>query len=457
MSQSVHPSLSRRDLLEGGLGCLLAGAGLGGLQRLLGSAAHAAGEPASDYRALVCVCLDGGNDSFNLLVPTDNASYREYAASRGNLAIAQNQLLSIAPRNPQGRSFGLHPAVPELRSLFAANRLAFVVNVGTLLVPTSKAQYRSGQVAKPLQLFSHSDQLMQWEAQSAAAEGMHGWAGRVADLLLSRNNGSPLSPSITLAGATRLLQGNSVVPYVLGVNGSIPLRGFDGGRGQRRFAAFRQLLDKRHGHPMESHYAAVQDQAMAVDELLRGALAGAPNLATVFPNSGLGNQLKMVARMVSVRAALGMGRQVFFVRMRGFDTHSDQMSFHPQLLGEVSRALAAFHDAMVELGTASMVTTFTTSEFGRTLTSNGNGSDHGWGGNQLVMGGAVSGGDLYGTWPSLQLDGPDDVGQGRVLPSTAVEQMSATLATWFGVAPSELASVFPRLGQFARSNLGFMA
>ena len=236
----------------------------------------------------------------------------------------------------------------------------------------------------------------------------------------------------------------------------MPLRGFDGGRGERRLNSFRQLLAKRHAQPMETHYAELQAEAIEIDGLLSAALASAGNLTTQFPNTSLGDQLKMVARMISVRGALGVGRQVFFVRMGGFDTHSDQLSFHPQLLAQLSRALKAFQDAMLELGTATAVTTFTASEFGRTLSSNGNGSDHGWGGNQLVLGGAVRGRDLYGTWPSLALDGPDDIGQGRLLPTTAVEQMAATLATWFGVAPTELASLFPRLSLFARSDLGFM-
>ena len=451
-------NLTRRDAVACGVRCMLAGSGLSLVRDLNAMQEAASGNPeALDYRALVCVYLAGGNDSFNLLVPTNASDHAAYMASRGNLGIAANELLPINPINPQGRTFGMHPSTAELQAMFEAGQMSFVVNMGTLLEPTTRAQYRAGSVAKPQQLFSHSDQTTQWQAQSAAAEGVHGWAGRMGDLLLPMNNGSPLSPSITLSGSTRLLQGQSVVPYALGTSGSVQLTGFSGTRGTRRLTAFRQLLQKRQVQVMETQYADLQTEAMELDSLIRTALASQSALATVFPNNSLGNQLKMVARMIGLRNTLGVSRQVFYVRLGGFDTHSDQISFHAQLLSTLSLCLKAFQDAMLELGTTSSVTTFTTSEFGRTLGSNGNGSDHGWGGNQMVMGGAVRGKDLYGTWPSLIVDGADDVGRGRIIPTTAVEQMSATLARWFGVAPSDLATLFPRLARFASSDLGFMS
>ncbi len=451
-------NLTRRDALACGVRCVVAGSSLTFLKQLnaLQEAATAGNPSTSDYRALVCVYLAGGNDSFNLLVPTNAQDHGAYMASRGNLGIAANELLPINPIDAQGRSFGLHPSVPELRTMFESGEMAFVVNMGTLMAPTTKAQYRNGGVDKPRQLFSHSDQTTQWQAQSAAAEGTHGWAGRMGDLLLSMNNGSPLSPSVTLSGSTRLLQGQTVVPYALGTNGSVQLAGFTGGRGTRRLATFRQVLAKRQTHMMETQYADLQDQAMELDELIRTALAAQGALATQFPNNSLGNQLKMVARMIGLRNALGVSRQVFFVRLGGFDTHADQLAFHGQLLSTLALSLKAFQDAMGELGTTSAVTTFTSSEFGRTLGSNGNGSDHGWGGNQMVVGGAVRGRNLYGTWPSLITDGADDVGRGRIIPTTAVEQMSATLAKWFGVSPGDMAGLFPGLSRFARADLGFM-
>lgn len=456
--------LSRRDALIGTTRCLLAGAGaslfrdlhamqLGATARLDADAGPAA---LADYRALVCVYLSGGNDSFNLLVPTSAADHGAYMASRGSLGITADQLLPINPLNPQGRAFGLHPSVPELQTLFEAGSLAFVVNMGTLLQPITKTQYRANSTPKPLHLFSHSDQTLQWEAQSAAADTTHGWAGRAGDLLVGLNNGSALSPAITLAGSTRMLRGQTVVPYALGTNGSVQLSGFSGTRGQRRLTAFRQLLQKQQVHVMETEYAELQEEAMELDTLIRGALASAPALQTQFPNTSLGRQLRMVARMIGVRGTLGVSRQVFYVRLGGFDTHADQLAFHAQLLSQLSIALAAFQAAMTELGTTTAVTTFTASEFGRTLAPNGSGSDHGWGGNQMVLGGAVRGRDLYGTWPSLILDGSDDVGRGRIIPTTSVEQVAATLAKWFGVSTSDLATLFPRLASFGSSDLGFM-
>lgn len=446
------PRLTRRDALETGLRGILAGSGLS-LFTTRAAAADAAA--AADYRALVCVFLAGGNDSFNMLVPT-GSGYAEYQAARGDLAVPEAQLLPITPQNPQGRSFGLHPSLTGLRTLFEAGQAALVANVGTLLQPTTKAQYRANAVPRPAQLFSHSDQTTQWQAQSAAADTAHGWAGRLCDVLLAMNGGSPLSPSVTLAGTTRLLQGQQVVPYALGSNGSVQLSGMTGTRGTRRLQTFRQILQKRHGHTLEEQFAGLQAEAVDLDVLIRTALAAQAPLATVFPSTSFANQLKMVARMIGLRNTFGVQRQVFFVRLGGFDTHSDQNTAQPQLFAALSAALEAFQAAMVELGTAGAVTTFTLSEFGRTLSSNGNGSDHGWGGIQLVLGGAVRGRDLYGTWPSLALDGPDDTGRGRIIPTTSVDQYAATLARWFGLGPTELATVFPRLGRFASSDLGFM-
>ncbi|MEZ5964703.1 MAG: DUF1501 domain-containing protein [Planctomycetota bacterium] len=452
-------TFTRRDALLGGSRLLAAGAGLSMFRDLhaMQLSSTAAASPAAPYKALVCVYLSGGNDSFNLLVPTSAADHGAYMASRGNLGITADQLLPINPINPQGRAFGLHPSVPELRDMFEAGSLAFVVNAGTLMAPISKAAYRANSAAKPAQLFSHSDQTQQWESQSAAADTPHGWAGRASDLLVSLNNGSPLSPAISLAGSTRLLRGQTVAPYALGTGGSVQLSGFSGTRGQRRLATFQQLLQKRNVHMMETEFADLQAQAMELDTLIRGALGTAPPLQTAFPTTSIGRQLKMVAQMIGLRDTLGVARQVFYVRLGGFDTHADQLAFHAQLLSQLAIALKAFADAMAELGTSSAVTTFTASEFGRTLSSNGSGSDHGWGGNQMVIGGAVRGRDLYGTWPSLILDSDDDVGRGRLIPTTAVEQVCATLASWFGVNPSDLPTLFPRLSEFASSDLGFMS
>ncbi|MBK8096512.1 MAG: DUF1501 domain-containing protein [Planctomycetes bacterium] len=453
--------ISRRDLLAGSSKALLAGAclpTLRGLNHLTEAAVAAvAGQPNPDYKALVVVFLEGGNDSFNMIVPRDATGHAIYQVSRGGMAVTRNSLLAITPQSgADTRQWGFHPAAPGLRTLFEAGTMSVVGNVGTLLAPMTKAQYINGTVPKPMQLFSHSDQATLWQLPSARDDVAHGWAGRMADLMLSMNNGAPLSPAISVAGTSRLLRGQTVVPFTMNQLGTTAIRGNWGGDGTARVAALRRILATEHGHPMARQFADLQEQAIELDTLIRGSLEAAPALATTFPGHALGQQLRMVARMIGVRAQLGAARQVYFVREGGWDTHDEQLTQHPRLLSALSESLVAFQAAMVELGVASQVTTATLSEFGRTLTGNARGTDHGWGGNQLVMGGAVRGRRIFGTMPDLALGGPADGGLGRIIPTTAVEQYAATLATWFGVPSNELAGLFPRLSQFASSNLGFM-
>lgn len=451
-------SCSRRDVLVHGAGALLAGAclpTLRGLGMVQAAALDNLTPELNDYRALVCVFLHGGNDSANLIVPMDTGAHGTYATGRGNLAVAREQLLPITPVG-ETRSWGMHPSVPELRGLFESGKLAVLANTGTLLQPITRAQYQARSVPRPLNLFSHSDQTTLWQMPSARDDSHAGWGGRLADLMLSLNNGSPLSPAISVAGSTRLLQGQTVVPYGIGVSGSVSMHNTGGATGTRRLNSLRALLQKRQGHVLEQQLADLTDESITLSALIRDTLAAAPALQTVFPSGSLASQLQIVARMIGVRQQLGVRRQVFFVRLGGWDTHDNQLTQHPVLLATLSAALAAFQNAMVELGTESMVTACTLSEFGRSLTSNGRGSDHGWGGHQLILGGAVRGRRFYGTMPDQTLGGPDDAGSGRMIPTTAVEQYAATLARWFGVAPSQLGQVFPRLGQFASSDLGFM-
>lgn len=412
--------------------------------------------PAGPYKALVCLYLGGGHDSFNMLVPSGGADYTAYATARDALAVPQGAILPLSPITATGRAFGLHPSCGPLQTLFAAGKLAFVANVGTLVQPTTKAQYQSGSVPKPKNLFSHSDQTTLWNAQSARPTTAHGWAGRAADFVVALNNGSQLSPAITVAGNTRLLRGQTVAPYAMTTSGTVTLSGTSGTDGARRLAALQRVLGQAHGHAMERAFADVRDEAIALDALIRASLDSAPALATTFPDTSLGRQLRMVARMIGIRLALGLQRQVFFVRLDGFDTHDNQVTQHPLLLTVLGEACAAFQAAMVELAIETDVTLFTMSEFGRTLTGNGRGTDHGWGGVQFVQGGAVVGRDIYGAMPDYTLGGPDDAGSGRIIPTTSVDQYAATLASWFGVAPGDLATLFPRLSQFPTANLGFV-
>jgi uncharacterized protein (DUF1501 family) len=416
------------------------------------AAAQVAG--VDDYKALVCLFLYGGNDGHNLVVPTDSAGYAAYAGSRGGLAIPTSQLKPISPTNTGGRTFGFHPQCGELANLFNNGKMAVLFNVGTLVVPTTRAQYFAQSVPLPPQLFSHNDQQVQWQTSVPDQMSRTGWAGRAADLLASLNGNSTVSMSMSLAGANVWEVGNQVSQYSVSTNGSI---GLDSSQTPpARVEAVKQLLTVPHSNLYEAAFAQTMKRAIDNDAKLKTALNTAPALQTAFPDTSLARQLKMIARLISARTALGHKRQIYFAAVIGYDLHGGQMSPHADLMKELSGAMGSFYDATVELGVANNVTTFTASDFGRTLTSNGTGSDHGWGNHQLIMGGAVSGKKCYGAFPNLQIDGPDDSGLGRYIPTTSVDEYSATLAKWFGVSQTNLSTVFPNLGRFAKPDLGFM-
>lgn len=438
--------------------------GAGGLACALGRtpgtvwAQAAAADGPGDYRALVCVFLFGGNDSWSMVVPRSAAEYAAYARSRQNLAIPQEQLLPIDALNGDGVQYGLHPAMSGIARLFESARCAAVANVGPLIVPTSKAQYQAGSVPLPPQLFSHNDQQDQWHSLRGRTVSKTGWAGRVADALAVQAGGQQLPLNVSLSGNTLFQAGVTARPYVMGAAGPTTFTGLGsaGAPAQRR-AEFTAVLNAPHGTAYERAFAEVQKRAMQYAGLVNDALAAAPPLAAPFPaDSQLATQLATVARMIAVRERLGMTRQVFFVATGGFDTHDDQLEDQPGLLGDVSASLAAFHAATVELGVAAQVTTFTQSDFGRTLTSNGDGSDHAWGGVQLVIGDAVRGRTIYGRYPALEIGGPEDVGGGRFIPAVSSDQYAATLARWLGVAEAQLPAVAPSLGNFAQRDLGFL-
>jgi uncharacterized protein (DUF1501 family) len=282
-----------------------------------------------------------------------------------------------------------------------------------------------------------------------------GWGGRMADVLQSLNAGSKISLNISIAGTNTFEVGNTVLPYSISPNGSVGLAGFDGSANANvRLQAFKDLLALPHNNLFEQAYADTVSRSIAANDLLTSALAGIPALQTVFPASNLGSQLNMIAKLIAARSNLSMNRQIFFCSVGGYDTHGDQLTGQGNLFTELSQGLNAFYNATVELGVASQVTTFTASDFGRTFPTNGSGSDHGWGSHQFVMGGAVQGGRLFGTFPTLAVNGPDDTGQGRWIPTTSVDEFSATLATWFGVSASDLPTVLPNIGRFAHPNLG---
>ena len=448
-------TLNRRDFLKtsGAAAVFAATPGLA-YSQVVGGAG-----PFDDYRALVCLFMFGGNDSFNMLVPNTAAEYQAYATSRQNLAIPQGDLLPIMPASQPTPDFGLHPSMGALKGLFDSGEAAFVTNVGPLVEATTKDDYFNGSVTLPPQLFSHNDQQDQWTSLRGNTPSKTGWAGRMADLIRTGVTEQQMATNASLFGANLLQSADETVAYVMGPSGPIQFEGFSNDPESILFEqreAFRRIISAQYDTVYERGFADVQQRAINAADVVTAAIESAPPISAVFPQSQLGIQLQTVARLIAVRDQLQMKRQIFFVATGGFDTHDNQLNDQPGLLGGISDAVAAFHAATVELGVSGNVTTFSQSDFGRTLTSNGDGTDHAWGGNQLVVGGAVNGRELYGSYPLLTIDGPEDVSGGRMIPSTSADQYAATLAKWFGIPDADLDVVAPNLMNFADRDLGFM-
>jgi len=418
--------------------------------------------PFGDYKALVCVFLFGGNDSFNMLVPRSTAEYNAYAASRQNLALDQASLLPIMPVTPDPGSvlYGLHPSMGGVQTLFENGNAAFITNVGPLIVPTTKQQFQQQSVVLPPQLFSHNDQQDQWLSLKGNVQSNTGWGGRIADLIRTNLVDQQMPTNASLFGQTLFQSADETISYVMGPAGPLPFAAFSNSGDpndvlyQQRLA-FERIISENYSSIYERGFAEIQQRAVQSADRISDAIAAAPDISVAFPASQLGQQLETVAKLIAVRDRLQMERQIFFVASGGFDSHDNQLQDQPGLLGGISEAMSAFFDATDELLVADSVTTFTQSDFGRTLTSNGDGTDHAWGGNQLVVGGAVRGQELYGSYPILELGGPEDVGGGRMIPSTAADQYAATIARWFGVTETELGMVAPNIGNFTISDLGF--
>jgi len=411
----------------------------------------------NDYKALVCIFLFGGNDAFNMLVPAGNDEYAAYAAGRQSLAIAQAQLRPITPTHGQGMLWGLHPSMVGVQQLFAQKKLAVMANVGALIEPVSKNTYKNNSVLLPPQLFSHNDQQTFMQSLQSGARRT-GWAGRAADVLDSVNANQQLSMNISVSGSNIWQSGARVVPYSIDPSGIKELANLNTQaediRERDRAKIYQNLLAQQQENIFQRQFARTQHLAWDLAGEVKGALDVQTPIVTAFPASQVGSGLKMVAQMIAARAALGVKRQIFFVGMGDFDTHGDQLRRHVLLLDQLSSAMQSFYNATVELGVAEQVTTFTSSDFGRTLTSNGDGTDHGWGSHQLVMGGAVKGGDIYGTLPSLSVGGSDDIGQGRIIPGISMDQYAATMASWYGLPANAFGEVFPNLINFNNLNLG---
>lgn len=457
----IHHDESRRAFLR--RSALLGMAGVAApFATSLGAIGEAAAATATDYKAMVCVFLHGGNDYANTLIPYDESSYAAYAAARAGIALKREDLTALSPSTALagGRQYALAPALAPLAELFDKGAVAPILNVGTLVMPTTKAQYQVNSVRLPPKLFSHNDQQSYFQASSP--EGApSGWGGRIGDVFQNGNGASALT-CINTSGNAVFLTGRQALQYSIGTGGPVSLIGNSKTMygSSAANAALRQLMTQPNATMLGDQHAQISKRALDTYAQVAGALGGAPAANfPLFPTSNsLADQLKMVARMIAVSGDLGTKRQVFFVSMGGFDLHDNLTAQHPLLMGKVAAAMRAFYDTTAQLGVADRVTTFTASDFGRTLVTNGKGSDHGWGSMHFAMGGAVKGRRFYGTAPLVGSNTADDVGQGRLIPTTSVDQYAATLATWFGVSPADLRIVLPNIGNYDAStwDVGFV-
>jgi uncharacterized protein (DUF1501 family) len=472
----AHPhELPRRAFLKRLAAVSAMGAGAP-LALNLAAVGDAAAFDNTDYKALVCAFLYGGNDHANTLVPYDNANYNRYSSIRGGgpnqtaggIAFGRNELAATAltPLVSQtltdNLQYALSPGLPRLKALWDAGQCAIQLNVGPLVVPLTLAQYNSDDRTNyplPPRLFSHNDQQSVWQTQGAEGASA-GWGGRMGDLALASNGTSALT-CVSAGGNAVYVSGNDVLQYQVSTNGPSPVWAglYDRYGGALKANTFRDLITQTSTNLLENEYAIVTKRAIELQQVVANALAPVV-LNTSFdldnrPNS-FADQLKIVARLIGARNTLGLKRQVFFVQMGGFDHHDSLMPEHARRMADLNEGLGQFQLALAELGVADKVTTFTASDFGRTLSFNGDGSDHGWGSHHFVMGAAVRGGRYYGTAPHVSLTSDDQVGQGRLLPTTSVDQFAATLARWFGVSPTEMRTVLPNIGNFSNTNLGFM-
>lgn len=476
----MHHHPSRRQFL----GKMLAAAGAGAAPFTLNLAAMgtAAAQGAGDYKALVCLFMTGGNDHFNTVLPTDSGSWSEYQRIRetsdgGSIALpgvgATGGVLPIEPNTPQGgRSFALHPSLGPLKQLFDAGRLGILANVGTLVQPTTLTQYKTRSVQLPSRLFSHNDQQATWQASQTESSAASGWGGRMADLLASANGNAQFT-CISSAGTALFLAGRSVRQYQISGTSAAPINRINEGLFGLPAGSnpLRQIVSTDQSDLFQKEHAAVVTRAVNAQAALSSAMlaagTGVPDPTPyVNPNTGvaavnpLAVQLQTVARIIGGRNGLGARRQVFYVNLGGFDTHDYQRANHADLLAKLAHAMAYFDGVMASLQGTDMrnqVTLFTASDFGRTFSSNGDGTDHGWGSHHFVMGGAVKGKDIYGSMPVTGLGHALDVGSGSLLPTTSVDQYGATLAKWFGLSPSQVIDVFPGIVNFNNRDLGFMA
>lgn len=460
-SSFISPASRRQFLKQAGFLTALSGTPF---LANLASIGSAAATTASDHKALVCVFLNGGNDQSNTVLPISSTEYAAYRSARPELALAQSAALPLSLQSFSGPQLGLHPQLAGIKSLIDAGACALLANVGTLTQPLTKAQWNNCNplVPVPFQLFSHSDQQNQWQTGLPDRPSQTGWLGRAGDLMAANfNGGSPVSICMSVAGNNMIQAGEQTIQYQLTPGGAVRVNALNGfSWSAQAGTALRRLVTENRGHRLEGELGRITARAVASEGRVTDALAGVPASLPAFggfaslASNPLAQQLRMVARMIAASSALGQRRQIFFVSLGGFDFHDNLADEQPLRLRQVGDAIKAFYDATVALGVANQVTTFTASDFGRALQSNGRGTDHGWGSHHFIVGGAVRGNRVYGQWPTVAIGGPEDAILGRLIPTTSVDQYAATLASWFGA--TDLETVVPNIGRFASRNLGFM-
>ncbi|PID65384.1 MAG: hypothetical protein CR975_07310 [Gammaproteobacteria bacterium] len=455
---------------------------------------------SDDYRALVCIDLKGGNDGFNTVIPTGSGtgadSYEDYQSARGGvfneknnaqgIALPETDILPLTTPTGQAR-LGIHNSMPEVQQLFNRGKAGVVANVGTLVRPTDKNDYQNGMHPLPAHLFSHSDQQMLWLAPSADSHLRQGWGGRLADKFSATHANVDLPMNISTGGENVFQVGQQSMPFFVEGKGAISLRFAPQPNGvckrsRGQCESFQKLLSHRYNHPLRQANADILTRAIARNTLLDDALKNVTINDTLFEPfwaafgvaksdqhfgklPKIAQQLFLIARLIRVQSVLAMRRQTFYARMGGYDTHDAILTKQAKLLAELSKSIGAFQQVLASMDMQDKVTTFTASEFGRTTSSNGDGSDHGWGSHHFVIGGAVKGGRLFGRLPQLspEADNPDNAKWGQIIPTLAADQYAVTLARWFGLPDSDIASVFPNLAYMtgkklaiAGSDLGFM-
>jgi uncharacterized protein (DUF1501 family) len=460
-----HHKVSRRGFL-GQLSCAAVGyttffSTLTNLKMLNAAAGfNSTVQKSGDYKALVCILTSGGLDSFNMLVPRGNTEYAQYAAARTNMALPQNSLLPITAATPDGRQYGMHPSMTRSKTLFDQGKMAFVSNVGALVQPLTRQQFYDGTIPIPLGLFSHADQVQHWQTGVPHAREAVGWGGKIADMLVAANDNENISMSMSLSGTNLFQTGNNTVEYALRpLTGAV---GIDGRNDnwvvpQMKMAALNGMMNNTYSDIYKKTYTHTIKQSMLGFEELQPILDNPPVWTVPFVNGRPGSwnptlnmSFEMIARTIAGREQLGMNRQIFFVDFGGWDHHDELLNNQATMLTELDNALFEFNAAMEQLGIADCVTTFNISEFSRTLASNGNGTDHAWGANTFIMGGAVNGQDIYGTYPQLNIhnSNPLMLYNGVLMPSMSADEYFAEIALWFGVPPSELSTLFPNIGYF---------